>query len=106
MLDLDEVTLDLELDGDEVRRTIGRRTWQRGGWATIAIAYEQRAAGGADDAAWTKKLVLLRMQKLADGWRKHAAVTMTGEDALALASELVGWLAAGSALRCPGSTSG
>jgi hypothetical protein len=87
--DLDDVTLDLDADGDEVRRTIGRRTWQRGGWATIAIAYEQRAADGE---TWTRKLVLLRMQKLADGWRKHAAITMAGDDALALASELPRWL--------------
>jgi hypothetical protein len=93
--DLDEVTLDLDAEGEEVRRTIGRRTWQRGGWATIAIAYEQRmvvAGSEADDPAWTKKVALLRMHKVGGGWRKHAAITLAGDDALALAGELASWL--------------
>jgi hypothetical protein len=89
--ELDEVTLDLEVEGDEVRRTLGRRTWERGGWATIAVAYEQRDAGGGE--TWVNKVVLLRMQKVRGGWKKHAAITLAGDDARELAGELTRWLA-------------
>jgi hypothetical protein len=90
--ELDEVTLDLEVDGDEVRRTLGRRTWQRGGWATIAIAYEQRGRSDGAPEVWAKKVALLRMQRVRDGWKKHAAITLAGDDARDLAHELARWL--------------
>jgi hypothetical protein len=85
--DLDEVVVDAEVDGEEVRRTIGRKTWQRGGWATIAIGVEVRS--GAD---WVKKVMVLRMQKTRGLWRKHAAVTMTEEEARGLAEAIGTWL--------------
>nr|HEX4313879.1 hypothetical protein [Kofleriaceae bacterium] len=89
--ELDEVTLDLEVDGDEVRRTIGRRVWERGAWATIAIAYEQRPR---DDAApWSRKLALLRMQRVRGAWKKHASLTLAGDDARELAAAITTWLA-------------
>jgi hypothetical protein len=91
--DLDEVTLDLEVDGDEVRRTLGRRVWERAGWATVAIAYEQR--GKAGDGEWAKKLVLIRMQRVREAWKKHAAVTLAGEDARELAGLIGAWLGGG-----------
>jgi hypothetical protein len=86
--DLDEVTYDLELDGEEVRRTLHRRVWQRGAWATVAIAYQERLVGGDWKPA---KLVLIRLQRVRDAWRKHAALTLRGSDALELASALDGW---------------
>lgn len=45
--ELDEVTYDLEVDGELVRRTVHRRVWERGAWATVAIAFEERDEDGA-----------------------------------------------------------
>jgi hypothetical protein len=78
--DLDEVTYDLEVDGEEVRRTVGRRTWERGGWATIAIAFEERSKGGE----WVRKVALLRMKRVHEAWVKHAAITLSDSEAQAV----------------------
>jgi hypothetical protein len=86
--DLDDVTYDLEIDGEEVRRTLHRRVWQRGAWATVAIAYQERAAGGPWKPA---KLALIRLQRVRDAWKRHAAITLRGSDALALGEALDGW---------------
>jgi hypothetical protein len=86
--DLDDVTYDLEVDGQEVRRTVHRRVWQRGGWATVAIAFEER---GPDDVWKPAKLALIRLQRVRDAWKKHAAITLRGSDAVALAQTLAAW---------------
>ncbi|HEX8115072.1 MAG TPA: hypothetical protein VF516_45400, partial [Kofleriaceae bacterium] len=86
--ELDEVTYDLEVDGEEVRRTLHRRIWQRGGWATVAIAYQERAAGGDWKPA---KLALIRFQRVRDVWQRHAAITLRGGDAVALGETLAAW---------------
>jgi hypothetical protein len=86
--DLDDVTYDLEIDGEEVRRTLHRRVWQQGAWATVAIAYQERASGGDWKPA---KLVLIRLQRVRDAWRRHAALTLRGSDALELATALDSW---------------
>jgi hypothetical protein len=86
--DLDEVTYDLEVDGELVRRTLHRRVWQRGAWATVAIAFEERGP----DAVWKPaKLALLRFQRVRDAWKKHAAITLRGSDAVSLAEALSEW---------------
>jgi hypothetical protein len=86
--DLDEVTYDLEVDGEQVRRTLHRRVWQRGAWATVAIAFEERGP----DAVWRPaKLALIRLQRVRDAWKKHAAITLRGSDAIALAETLSEW---------------
>lgn len=86
--DLDDVTYDLEVDGDQVRRTLHRRVWEHRGWATVAMAYEERAPDGTWKPA---KLALIRLQKVRDAWKKHAAITLRGPDALALADTLATW---------------
>jgi hypothetical protein len=86
--DLDDVTYDLEVDGQEVRRTVHRRVWQRGAWATVAIAFEER---GPDDVWKPAKLALIRLQRVRDAWKKHAAITLRGSDAAALAQTLAQW---------------
>jgi hypothetical protein len=86
--ELDEVTYDLEVDGEEVRRTLHRRVWERGAWATVAIAYEERGADGDWKPA---KLALIRLQRVRDAWKKHAAITLRGGDALELAAAIEGW---------------
>ena len=86
--DLDDVTYDLEVDGEQVRRTLHRRVWERGGWATVAIAYEERGAHGV----WKPpKLALIRLQRVRHAWKKHAAITLRGGDALQLADTVRGW---------------
>jgi hypothetical protein len=88
--ELDDVTYDLEVDGEEVRRTLHRRVWERGAWATVAIAYEERGLDGVWKPA---KLALIRLQRVRDTWKKHAAITLRGSEALELAEALGGWRA-------------
>jgi hypothetical protein len=86
--ELDEVTFDVEADGELVRRQLERRVWERGGWATVAVVYAERSPGGD----WKPpKLTLLRFRRVRDAWRKHAAITLRGPDALALIGTLEGW---------------
>jgi hypothetical protein len=86
--ELDDVTYDLEVDGEVVRRTLHRRVWERGAWATVAIAYEERGPGGVWKPA---KLALIRLQRVRDAWKKHAAITLRGSDAVQLARTLGEW---------------
>ena len=63
--ELDEVQYDLEIDGEHVRRQIRRQIWERSGWATVAIVYEERAKTAPFD--WSApKVALLRFRKLHD----------------------------------------
>jgi hypothetical protein len=88
--ELDEVDYDLEVDGEQVRRTVHRRVFERGAWATVAIVFEQRG-----EAGWSApKLALIRMQKVREAWKKHAAITLSGADAKVLGDALAGWFAA------------
>lgn len=80
VIDLDEVTFDAELDGEEVRRTLARRVWERRGWATVAAAYEERAR----DGSWRPHLAIIRFRRHGEGWKKHAQVTLPGEQARGL----------------------
>lgn len=92
--ELDEVQYDLEVDGELVRRQLHRRIWQARGWATVAIAFEERA----DDGTWKPaKLALLRFQHVREAWKKHALLTLSGDEARALAGSIATWLPAPSA---------
>jgi hypothetical protein len=62
----------------------------RGGWGTVAIAFEQRRGEAEQD--WVKKVTLLRMKRVGGLWRKHAAITLGGDEATELAGQLVIWL--------------
>ena len=86
--ELDDVTYDLEVDGEQVRRTLHRRVWERGAWATVAIAYQERGLDGVWKPA---KLALVRLQRIRDVWKKHAAITLRGSDALDLGQTLAAW---------------
>lgn len=88
--ELDEVTYDLEVDGEQVRRTLHRKVWERRGWATVVIAYEERGTDGAWKPA---KLALIRLQRARGAWKKHASVTLAGGEAIALAEAIGGWRA-------------
>jgi hypothetical protein len=91
--ELDEVNYDLEVDGEQVRRTLHRQVWERRGWATVAIAYEERGKDGEWKPA---KLALIRLQRVREAWKKHAALTLAGADALALAASIQSWQLAGA----------
>ncbi len=86
--ELDDVTYDLEVDGEEVRRTIGRRVFETRGWATIVIAFQERRP----PADWsTAKLAVVRLQKQRGAWAVHARITLGGPDAVQLADTLGEW---------------
>jgi hypothetical protein len=88
--ELDDVTYDLEVDGEQVRRVLHRKVMEKGAWATVAMVYEERAS----DGTWKSgKLALIRLQKVRDAWKKHAAITLAGADAVGLAEAVVGWRA-------------
>jgi hypothetical protein len=70
--ELDEVHYDLEVDGEEVRRQLSRKVWERGGWATIAITFVERDKDGEWKPA---ELALLRFRKLGGAWQRQSAVT-------------------------------
>jgi len=96
--ELDDVTYDLEVDGEQVRRTLHRRVWQRGAWATVAIAYEERGAEGAWKPAKLALIrlqrvreALIRLQRVREAWKKHAAITLGGACARQLADAVHGW---------------
>ncbi|HUS32749.1 MAG TPA: hypothetical protein VMZ53_29815 [Kofleriaceae bacterium] len=86
--DLDDVQYDLELDGELVRKQLARRVWEHRGWATVAIAFQERDKAGEWKPA---KLALLRFRHEREAWKKQAAVTIDGADALALAETLESW---------------
>jgi len=85
--ELDEVTYDLEVDGEQVRRQLHRKVWEQRGWATVAIVYQEKAADGWKPA----KLAVIRLQKIREAWKKHAAMTLGGPAALALADTIGSW---------------
>jgi hypothetical protein len=78
--DLHELTDGDAADGD-ARRTLFSRVMEGRGWATIVIAYEERAA----DGGWRgPKLSVLRMRRAGDGWKKHAQVNLPAEHVASL----------------------
>ena len=89
--ELDDVTYDLELDGIEVRRTLHRQVFERRGWATVALVFQERAADGPWRPA---RLALVRLQRVREAWKRHATITLAGADAQALGAALAGWTAA------------
>jgi hypothetical protein len=88
--ELDEVNYDLEVDGVEVRRTLRRQVWERGAWATVAVVYQERAADGPWRPA---KLAVVRLQRVREAWKRHAAISLRGDDAVALGQALAAWSA-------------
>ncbi|MBS1120928.1 MAG: hypothetical protein H6Q90_3156 [Deltaproteobacteria bacterium] len=92
--ELEDVQYDLEIDGELVRRTLHRKVWERRGWATVAIVFEERDRQGGWKPA---KLALIRLQRVHEAWKKHAAITLAGADARSLGETIQGWELAGAA---------
>ena len=86
--DLDEVQYELEVDGELVRKQLGRKVWEARGWATVAIAFSERD----NDGTWKRaKVVLFRFRYQNEAWHKQATITLGADDALALADAISGW---------------
>ena len=86
--ELDEVQYDLDVDGEQVRKQLSRRVWERAGWATVAIEFAERKGGD-----WNApKVVLFRFRRIHDVWQRQAQITVSKAEALELAS----WLSGGS----------
>jgi hypothetical protein len=86
--ELDDIQYDLEIDGEQVRRQLARRVWERAGWATIAIAFVERDRQGE----WRPpKLALLRFRRVHEVWKKQAAITLAADEATALLDQLGEW---------------
>lgn len=88
LTELDEVQYDLEVDGEHVRRQLARKIWEDRGWATVAVAFQEREAGGE----WKPpKVALLRFRRMHEMWKKQAGITLSLDDARALAATIAGW---------------
>ena len=86
--ELDEVQYDLEIDGEQVRRQLARHVWERGGWATVAVVFAERDRAGE----WKPpKLALLRFRRMHEVWKKQAAITLGGDEALSVIETLTSW---------------
>lgn len=85
--DLSDLSFDAEgEDGELVRRTIARKSWTDGSWATVMIVFEERAR---DRASWrAAKVMLLRMRRAGEGWKKQSAVTLPAAHAAGLHAQL------------------
>ena len=85
--DLSDITFDAEgEDGGLVRRMIARRSWTDGAWAPVMIVFEERSR---DRESWrAPKVMVLRMRRAGDGWKKQSSVTLPAAHALGLCGEL------------------
>ncbi|HEY5921419.1 MAG TPA: hypothetical protein VIV11_07100 [Kofleriaceae bacterium] len=88
LAELDEVHYDLDVDGEQVRRQLARQIWEDRGWATVAVAFQERDHGGEWKPA---KVALLRFRRIHEMWKKQAGITLSLADARALASTIAGW---------------
>ena len=86
--ELDEVQYDLDVDGEQVRRQLARQIWEDRGWATVAVAFQERDAAGEWKPA---KVALLRFRRIHEVWKKQAGITLSLDDARALAATIEGW---------------
>lgn len=93
MEELDDIRWDWEEDGRLVRRELDRRTFARGGWATIVFLYEELDV--AADAWKDRRVAIVRFQKVRGLWKKHAGWNLDGErEAQDLAATLAAWFTA------------
>ena len=71
-----------------VRKQLARKIWEQRGWATVAVHFTERdKAGEWKDA----KVALLRFKKEHEAWKKQATITLSLDDAHALAAVLASW---------------
>lgn len=87
--DPDELSYDLEDDGRLVRRQLDRRIWTTGGWATGIYRYQELDPTTGD---WKPaRAAVVRFKKLHGGWKRHAAINLSGAIAHELGPVLASW---------------
>jgi hypothetical protein len=92
MEELDDIRWDWEEDGRLVRRELERKTFARGGWATVMFLFQELEL--ETDAWQPPKVAIVRFQKVRGLWKKHAAWNLAGADeAHAVAATLGAWFA-------------
>ncbi len=82
--ELDEISYDMEVDGELVRRQIARKIWERRGWATVMVLFEEKKQGEWQPA----KCAIYRLRHVGEAWKQHAVVTLPGGVAAELAAEI------------------
>jgi hypothetical protein len=86
--ELDDVTFDLEVDGESAREELARRVWEWPGWAAIACAYRERTR----DGAWrAPKVTVIKLRRQHEAWKRESSVTLDGQLALDLAAAITSW---------------
>ena len=85
--ELDDIQYDLEVDGEQVRRQLGRKAWEARGWATVAVVFQERDKAGEWKPA---KLALFKFRRVHEVWKKESSIHLDGTDALALGELLAG----------------
>lgn len=90
--ELDDVQYDLEVDGQEVRRQLSRRVWERAGWATIVISFSERDPKQSSEAWKPARLAILRFRRMNGAWQRQAQITLPGDEAADLARTILDWL--------------
>ena len=88
LAELDEVHYDLEVDGEPVRRQLARKIWEDRGWATVAVAFQERDPDGDWKPA---KVALLRFRRIHEVWKKQAGITLPIDQARGLAETIASW---------------
>ncbi|MBP9088106.1 MAG: hypothetical protein KBG15_18435 [Kofleriaceae bacterium] len=88
LADLDEVTLDIEVDGEIVQRTLARQVIERGAWATVLLHVQKRDRDGQWRAAHA---VLIRFAKVRGMYKRHASITLGATTARTLHTALASW---------------
>lgn len=90
--DLDEVTLDVEVDGELVQQTLARQIIERGAWATVLLHVQKRNREGQ----WrSPHAVLIRFAKVRGMYKRHASITLGTATARALSASLATWFDTG-----------
>jgi hypothetical protein len=89
--ELDDIRWDWEEDGRLVRRELDRRTFARGGWATVLFLFQELDAGGDGDAWKPPRVAVVRFQKVRGLWKKHAAWNLDADDAHGVIAALSAW---------------
>jgi len=84
-----DLSYDLEEDGQLVRRQLDAKIWTRGGWATAIYRFDE--LDGATGAWKPARAALVRFRKVHGGWKRHAAINLSGAVAHELGPTLVGW---------------
>lgn len=64
---LDDITMNIEENGVEISREIDRIVLERRGWATVAIAYQERKK--EDEPFSGARFILLKLRSSGDGWK-------------------------------------